>query len=585
MTSQWASILLCAGAILSAPVLAQPSLPWQEYSRLIDNKKTIEALSTQLFGEEVDLYNGKTSFSITDVDLPGNSHLPVRFTRIFEFRGRVRNQPAPLADWEIDLPRVGGVYPHALRDWNQITYHSWNNQRCSGARYPEPVLPFTYKDFWYGIHARTIPGGGELLEPNPRTQAPASGGPYRWVTKGLTWFACLPSILNGPGEGFFAIAPDGTKYWFNWLAQRPDTELIKPVYLSTLELHLERRENQLYATRVEDRFGNWVNYSYSNASSEPARLTKIESNDGRVISISYQDGRIRTVSAENRTWTYAYEQVLAHPYILTSVTLPDGSKWKYETTQINHIGNPASDESSCDHPGITGLQWPMPNRVAYMTHPSGAQAEFEFNHRLHGRSDVPRMCQQYMPDTAHHSYYVRNYWGVSLVRKRLYGPGLDNVVWTYSYVDSHAATAHPPTYEPPGSWANGGTYSGPDPVCVSEQCAKYTRTEVHGPDGWKRYTFGNSYRYNEHKLVKIESGAGPSAILRTEQLSYNLERSGQAFHPQVGVSLQDIGDTFTETYLRPIRSTSIMQDGAHFRTTTHEYDSKARPVRVTKERL
>ncbi|REN20805.1 hypothetical protein DSI41_03190, partial [Mycobacterium tuberculosis] len=48
-----------------------------------------------------------------------------------------------------------------------------------------------------------------------------------------------------------------------------------------------RIRSELYATRVEDRFGNWVSYRYSNAANAPVRLEAITASDGRQISFSY----------------------------------------------------------------------------------------------------------------------------------------------------------------------------------------------------------------------------------------------------------------------------------------------------------
>ncbi|WP_313347342.1 hypothetical protein [Stenotrophomonas sp.] len=89
-------------------------------------------------------------------------------------------------------------------------------------------------------------------------QRPTSGGPYSWLTADFTWFSCTPSRQNAAGEGFVAHTPDGMRYTFDWEAgfyepRVAAANLINPANASRLR-------SELYVTRVEDRFGNWVSY-------------------------------------------------------------------------------------------------------------------------------------------------------------------------------------------------------------------------------------------------------------------------------------------------------------------------------------
>ncbi|MCR6687179.1 hypothetical protein [Pseudoxanthomonas sp.] len=57
------------------------------------------------------LYDGSTTFQATDIDLPGNSALPVRLSRYFKVMNRRQERMMPgLADWEIDVPRLYGEF-------------------------------------------------------------------------------------------------------------------------------------------------------------------------------------------------------------------------------------------------------------------------------------------------------------------------------------------------------------------------------------------------------------------------------------------------------------------------------------------
>ena len=181
-------------------------------------------------------------------------------------------------------------------------------------------------------------GGGELLWTGAGTPRPtASGGPWRWTTKGRWHFGCVASLRSGhAGEGFLGIAPDGTRYRFDWLSHERAPGITRPV-LPNGEVLLTRREVRLYPTRVEDRFGNWVEYDW-----QAERLTAIRASDGRRITLSYvqfsagsqswdSGYRISTVSDGSRTWRYFYN---ATGSSLTRVVQPDGSAWELDFSEL-----------------------------------------------------------------------------------------------------------------------------------------------------------------------------------------------------------------------------------------------------------
>jgi YD repeat-containing protein len=445
------SLIVC----LSTTAFAQSARnPWEEYSRLITSKATVGEMNESPFNEKVDLYNGSLSFRYVDIDLAGNSSLPVTLARTYSAYDRVNSggdgRHFPFADWELDVPRISGVFGHAFRTWPYTTVqqYQWPDQRCSGTRFPPKIGPFHSVDYWYGVHAE-MPHGGELLEPAAGLASPTSGGPYRWITADFTWFSCLPNIKNGTGEGFLAIARDGTKYWFDWLGKYEESQLTNDDTGPTDTL--ERRRNVLFATRVEDRAGNWVVYNYSGEGAAGARLLSIESNDGRRIDLAYDtQGFITSASAGSRTWQYGYGTV----GLLSSVTLPDSSQWTFDLGSLTSY-SPSYLEARCEHPGY----WPagelQPVYVGVITHPSGARAEFELRQLLHGRSHVPKNCLR----GTEYSDFVRMYWVASLVKKRISGPGIGTLQWTYSYSDVRKPTDsfEFPNLAPPGSWATAPT--------------------------------------------------------------------------------------------------------------------------------
>src|SRR5690606_12861354 len=228
-------------------------------------------------------------------------------------------------------PNVSGVFAP-----------DWHSKRCTQSVPPlagdGEILP---DEYWAGNMAE-LPGGGEMLRANVERPKPTSGGPYTWVTEGNTYFSCLSQIKNGPvgvtSEGFFAIDSNGNKYWLDHMAQYPEpryqkfhTEMMvwgEPVRIYKIA---NRKKNVLYASRVEDRFGNWVTYTYSNSYNQPVRLTGINASDGRSLTLQYNsNGYVSSVSDGSRTWTYTYSNDS-----LTRVTLPDGSQWNLSLSALS----------------------------------------------------------------------------------------------------------------------------------------------------------------------------------------------------------------------------------------------------------
>ncbi|MGH8084027.1 MAG: hypothetical protein ACREPV_01950 [Lysobacter sp.] len=594
-----ALLLAGAGAQLHAQEVNQI---WEEYGKRIGSSSEVAPLGSNLFGDQVSLSNGALSFSVTDVSIPGNNSLPVAFTRTFTVRGRKGshlNNDFPLADWEIDLPTISGVF---APDWVSGLLDA-PGQRCSvttpmAGRPPALWVDdhrFASKDYWQG-HQLSLPsGGGELLLLDANRPRPSTGGPYFWITADQTRLACLPSIKNwsGGGEGFLAVAPDGTKYWFDWMAQylQPTIEGSSFIEVSgtpkTITRRKARRRNVLYPTRVEDRFGNWVVYTYANARTAFVQLTRIESSDGRRIDVGYDSkGRISTVSANGKTWSYQYATVGAVDDSLSSVVLPDQSRWSIDFSELLNAkieyltGIPNEPWRTCTRP--PDLVGPS-SFVGRVVHPSGAVGEFTVGIRQHGRTNVPVNCLNF---TLPHndvsddiSFWPISYDGLSLTRKRITGPDIPEAVWSYRYLSPityYFPSGNPqkpicPIYEDCSI-----------PRCTSDECAGMSITVVEDQSGdWVRYFHGNSYRYNEGKLLRVEVGAGATA-LRSTINTYDLTQLDHEYPAKWGTSPRSHGEGFTSEYHRTLWHRAIVQGGTSFNYRVDTFDAFARPIKVTR---
>lgn len=564
--------------------------PWYEFDQHIKPARVVAAHGMDLLGDQVNLQDGTLSFAATDISVPGNNVLPVAFRRTYSLYNReYMLSDEMLADWEVDVPRLSGTFASSWVDRNGSM-----SGRCSvGGVPPGPIPPSggaepseTSMAFWQGLQL-TIPGisNGELMPALPGTTRPASGGPYPWVTNERVHVACLSTIKNGTGQGFLAIAPDGTRYWFDWMAQYylpPSHQVSPPIGGKPIKWSFARRKNVLYATRVEDRFGNWVTYTYTNTWNMPGRLAEINASDGRKIVIAYSGAYIASVQAVNtgagtRTWAYTYQPTTSGRDSLASVVLPDGTRWtigfgQFTNAEIRYLKHypPGEPVRSCE--GLEMSQnWNL-TPIGTITHPSGVTGVFTTAIWEHGRTNVPLSCANVFIDASSGAagndpnddvnLFAISYHALSLTSKQLTGPGIPTALWSYTYDSPSSVHLYPgTTYDWP-------VCSGAQchlPPCSSDHCAGFITTTVSGPDShWERHRFGNSFRYNEGKLVSVETGSGPANILRKTDYQYDYARSGRPYPVAFGDSLRIFTDSNSNEFIRPVVKTTIEQQGRQF---------------------
>jgi YD repeat-containing protein len=587
------ALLLC---FMTVPAWAQLTIP-QEYDKTIKATNSVGALGNDLFGEQTSLYTGSTSFNAVDVSLPGNNGLAVEIRRRFtvtstaaEDRPFLVSREGGFADWELDLPYLQGIY--ALGHGWQAGDFGPSDQRCSSGASEAPMADGSFgglwagPEYWHG-NSLNVPGGGsqEMLGLNGgNLNLPTDGSNPLWITNSQWVFSCLTSTANGvAGDAFLGRSPDGVRYTFNWIVTRRAPSLIKdkgpPVdWLSEPEpskspmtpmspvgdkTSLSREEVRIYPTRIEDRFGNYVTYTYDPA--KPWRLTSIVASDGRSLTLAYNaSGHISTVTDGTRTWTYIYGSGL------TEVRLPDQSKWLISFANLrNAYTDPDPNVTfACDTLTAKSNQITF---VGTITHPSGAVGSFSFKSTPHGRSYVPKHCVYPDPNSMM-SNYARVpflFSEVALQQKQISGPGLATATWTYTYGT------------PNNSWLEN---------CGSG-CTSTKTLVVDGPGSdWARYTYGNRYQYNEGLLLKVERGSGPSAILSVEDSVYQHDSTGQAYPALIGFSSYSRGDHMAEKFM-PLKQKTTTQQGRTFSWQVSStcgggsspcFDLFARPTKVVK---
>ena len=458
------------------------------------------------------------------------------------------------------------------------------NARCSNFTAPpsvvwrmgDPALQFwDPEDWWKGYHL-IMPGeAGQDILANADT---ATTGAYPAVTKEHWRFSCLPATANGqPGEGFLGHAPDGTLYWFDYLVYRGAEGISRQLYdadasvlprssvqrfanasvegllsllsgssiahAAPIKDNMIRSLGVLLVTKIQDRFGNTLNYSYD----ANGNLTGITASDGRALSVVYVSGtsKIRSVtlqpaSGAARTWVYTYG---ADNYSLIDVQLPDNSHWHYDISALQStILRGGSAFSSCNTLRIPSNLGPV---TGTMTHPSGLVGQFTVQGMKHGRSDVPEACRgmQYGDPETGGSYAVfpKAWYSLTTTQVIFSGAGLPTRTWSYQYST------------PNDSWS----------PCTGS-CPTTIWTDVVDPDGsTTRNIFSNRFNYTESQLLRTEFYAGAadsSTLLRSEDSGYALPATSPL--PSVaGYSLVTNFNVAQATKYSPLNKRVITQDG------------------------
>lgn len=522
----------------------------EDYATQMAGSDQVTSLGPGSFGDSTDLYTGATRFLVTDVSLPGNSDLPVALQRSLEASDSgLGDNPYGLPDsfmtWtRFEVPYLSGVYPDG---WVSSVGYNASQQRCSLVSGPPEIFDgkghgsWDAYEYWHGNHLY-LPGSGEqLMLIAESANVPTDGQTYYWATKDHWYFSCLSSTANGaPGEGFLARSPDGKKYYFDYLVWSRDVATLWKLDPFDDVINLPRDEYRMLLTRVEDRFGNWVRYTYSGKD-----LAAITASDGRQLTLTYAapGGVLTSVSDGTRTWTYDYSSGVR-------VTFPDSTIWRSTVSgpgiRRNNLGHP-DGSVSCDGMAYTG------ESTLTIQHRSGATGTFVFRPMRRGLSHI-----FYNPAVDYDCpQHPKNYDNIAAYSKSISGPGLSGMTWSY-------------VYGPPNGCHDGaGAFDNP---CTS--ASPTTRyVEVHGPGTFTRYTFGNKWRDTDGTLFRTETGSSSTNIVRDGALTW------QTF-PAHGHRPGMAGESFLDGIVRVVNTRTITQDGATYTTTHSSWDAYFNPQTV-----
>ncbi len=545
------------------------------YPEELKKRQTFVALDENLFGDTINLQDGTVRFAQTDVVAKANFGIPMTITRKTQ-SGHI-NLGLFGSDWMIDVPYMVGTYD-VRTGWNTGTL---DGKRCStglkppisgpalpGARY----LPQNYK-YWHGVHIN-LPGVGEdlLLKSTAAQTMPSDGATYVGTTKSEWRVACLPALRKGTGEGFTVKTTEGVTYYFDWLVARDAPGLQDFGAPSQYSMTLMMLSNVfILATKAVDRFGNTITYTYD--ANFPTRLKSIVSSDGARIDLNYNTaGLISSVVSGSQTWNYIYVYGGQSEDRLKRVVNPDGGDWIFNTPDSSPaistgwltIYAPLFMDSqfllnSCIRPGAGQNLSPgasISGSLLKMKHPSGARGEFQFRPIYQGTNQAPTYyiinvasSEDYSVNSCAILYIPSVNVAISLLSKKISGPGIQEMAWNYVYDTSWSFHSH---------------------TCNGVPCPNTSRTIVSRNDGvTKTFTFGNGYSTNLGQLLSqtVEQNGAKAQEIQYEYIS---TPTGQPFPTDYGLVVGNTGaagDLYSQfgnpfSYeRRPLKRKTILQDG------------------------
>lgn len=468
-------LLLCSLILISAHAQGQENISLPGAERIADamtkgvGQKLSEVNPT---GETIDLNTGSLGFRHVDLLLEGAGP-PIEVARTWSVSKNSTNynfmgHTGAIQDWELDVPAI-----ETMLLLTTSTESRWKVQgtnpfaRCSNFGYPAYEFP---PKFWWRGATLYVPGLGSqmLLRRNgDYTFAPGNQpASYPVVTIGNWAFSCLTQTKNTDGgEGFLGLAPDGSKYWFDWYTEENFGD-VGAYYTSPIpagpqppnDLRISGELSvRLKVSRVEDRHGNYLQYEYAGRD-----LVKISASDGRFVDFDYETVNAGTQYAYTRLTTLSYsdgasglrqihygyetwrlESPVRNYRSLNQVTLADGSKWLIDLKYANNLCryrspinqdayrldcHPTNDYSGSTFKETATITTPSSLRATYVVG-TGRVERWAENCPLLANGDSAPNCMTYPIEPSKSAAF-------RLQRKTYEGPGLTPMQWSYRYIRS-----------------------------------------------------------------------------------------------------------------------------------------------------
>lgn len=389
--------------------------------------------------ERIDPFTGKLQIHIVDLFIPGNGGMDLKVQRSYSSLNYTGTEASPEASpvgigWTMHFGRVLRNATAGLCDLNQ-----------SESKNPVLELPDGSRQVFY----------------------PALDG-QSFVSRDF-WKAECNIATNDPG--LIVHSPDGTRY---------DMLFAGVSYGSY---------NPWYTSRITDRNGNWMSFTYSMVATGGAAVTSVNTSDGRNITFNYTSvsgqSALSSVEGAGVTWNYVLTPTpVLGLNILTSVTRPDGTNWQYEYS--NDVAQPGTYS-------ISRVTYPTKGTIDY------TYGTVNFAGALWASSTVV-------------TKKVANPWANGAQTTQ---PTPPDGGWTWTYTYTPATEAMPVTF---GS--DGTPYFDFQVPPAPAVAARVDRTTIVGPEDSKTYYHFGYTSAVQGDVFLIGTLLGTSSPVQNEAYSY-----------------------------------------------------------------
>lgn len=501
--------------------------------------KELSANNASALGDSYDPVSGAISFSVTDVSLPGNSSLKVELRRKATNTSNYESGLGDMGGWSLDIPFIRGHYIDRTINPSQLSVGAtgWSaGKECSGdvtsvyasAQGSESSGDYVAAHVYWTGKFLHIPG--EISE-----NIMPGAGIYTGKQATKSNYYISSCFTRTGGEGVIVNAPDGKKYTFGYVVNIA-AGMPPPIGNS-------RYRRMLMVTKVQDKFGNYVDYNY-----ESNQLRSIVASDGRRIDLIYSGANVKTATINGRTWTYNY-QTITKPNgvtltVLKEVVLPDSTKWIYSPEFYNQRrATTRRQRSATENAGL----------CAFMTYAGDPASKFTFTVTTPDRAVI----QYVMDDVYHGSYDVQpNAYGYpvpafenvncsirqNIVQRSVSGPGFDSRTWQYNYSQNNGKYRES---DSEGAYSNSlmtGSFAAPafDSIpgsVVNMESVK--TTTVTSPTAKVIYYVDRDADSSTQDKVLAEDYIDPTTAKLLKRMEYYYEKAGQ-----LGNFCQLLGQTF-----------------------------------------
>lgn len=344
-------------------------------------------------------------------------------------------------DWKWDIPFIRMYYmdrsARASNTSNSPTGGVYNGYNCTGS-YPQGRHGYPVESNWYYIEPSAYWDGKLLHIPEGATEKFLDGSKVtdpdfntKQITKSGAYISGCTDAGNGE-EGVVVTTSNGNKYFFEQI-KKYDSGTYTGVNFNPWA----KFTKILMVKKVEDRFGNFVNYHYDGL----GNLYRILSSDSRQIDIYYSNGKVERAIANGKTWWYNQTDSTFE------VVLPEGKKWQYPkslnfyspTLSLNLANrHPTTRAHSAGACNIDPSHSNAPTTKTIIT-PDGLKISYDFKRIYHGRASVDAdtlLVSEVAIGGVNNTITSRNLdctVKVNLVKKVVEGLSISPLTWFYNY--------------------------------------------------------------------------------------------------------------------------------------------------------